>query len=122
MKKIGYLMGSATAFVLPFVASAQTADFSYFDSAGADLTSLINDVLIPLVLALAFLAFIWGVFQYFIAGGANEEAREKGKNLMIYAIIGFLVIVIFWGIINFLIGITGIGNDAAPTISVPPTT
>jgi hypothetical protein len=68
--------------------------------------------LIPFILAVAFLFFVYGVFQYFIAGGANEEKKEQGKSLITYAILGFVVIIVFWGIINLLAGATSLeGQD-----------
>jgi uncharacterized membrane protein len=82
-----------------------------------NITSFINTTLIPFALALAFFVFIWGVFQYFIAGGANEEKRESGKQLMIYSILGFTLIVVIWGIVNFLA--SSLGFEDTKSIEVP---
>lgn len=119
MKKINYLLASATLFVLPLVTSAQgTVPASPFDSSGGEFGAFlqsvlvfINNVLIPFIIGIGFLVFVWGMFQYFIAGGANEEAKEKGKSLMIYATLGFVLIIIFWGIINLLAGSTGLNQN-----------
>jgi hypothetical protein len=56
------------------------------------------------------------MFQFFIAGGANDESKEKGKSLMIYATLGFVLIIIFWGIVNLLAGSTNEDEGVAPTI------
>ena len=64
------------------------------------IIDFINVVLVPLIFALAFIVFIWGMFQYFIAGGASEETRDKGKQLAMWGIIAFVVMVSIWGIIN----------------------
>jgi len=69
-----------------------------------------NTVLIPFIIGIGFLVFVWGMFQYFIAGGANDEAKEKGKSLMIYATLGFLLIIVFWGVIQLLANSTGLQN------------
>jgi hypothetical protein len=72
---------------------------------GAYLESIrdfINVYLIPFLFAIAFIVFIWGVFQYFIAGGANEEQRDKGKQLVMWGIIGFVIMVSVWGLINLV--------------------
>ena len=58
--------------------------------------------IIPLLYALAFLVFIFGMFRYFFTGG--EENREKGKSFAIWGIIGFVVIFGVWGIVNLLVG------------------
>jgi hypothetical protein len=60
------------------------------------------------------------MFQFFIAGGANEEKKEQGKSLMIYATLGFVLIIIFWGIVNLLTESTGLGGasiDNIPTVT-----
>ena len=37
-------------------------------------------VAVPLIFAVAFIVFIWGVFKFFILGGGNEEQREGGRG------------------------------------------
>ncbi len=74
------------------------------------IIDFINDVLVPVVFAVAFVAFIWGIFLYFIAGGANEEKRDQGKQLAIWGIVGFFVMVSVWGLVNVLIGTFGFGG------------
>ncbi len=78
------------------------------------LVELINNFLIPLVIAFAVLAFIWGVFKYFIAGADDEEKRASGRYLMLYAIIGFVVIVTLWSIIGFVISGLGLDPNIGP--------
>lgn len=125
MKKFGYLFGSAATFALPFMASAQIADGG---SAGAfqdlltNILTFTNDVLIPFIIGIGFLVFVWGMFQFFIAGGSNEEAKEKGKSLMIYATLGFVLIIVFWGVINLVASSTGLEGESisdTPTIVIP---
>ena len=126
MKKITYLFGSASALALPFVASAQLADGSgdagEFQQLLEGILNFTNDFLIPFIIAIGFLVFVWGMFQYFIAGGANDEAKEKGKSLMIYATLGFVLIIVFWGVVNLLTQSTGLDGetiDNTPTITIP---
>lgn len=63
---------------------------------GAILGMVVFNFLIPLVFAVLFVVFLWGAFYYIIAGGHDEEAREKGKALLLYGFIGFFVLVLFW--------------------------
>ncbi|MES2668634.1 MAG: pilin [Patescibacteria group bacterium] len=107
MKKFGYL---SLAFALPFVASAQVTATDAA-SLGSGLIGLINNVAVPLLFALAFIVFIYGVFQYFIAGGHDEEKRETGKSLMLWGIIGFFVMVSVWGLVNILRGTFNFNDD-----------
>ena len=79
----------------------------------------IDDTLIPFIIALGFLAFVWGMFKYFILGGADEEKRAQGRSLMIYAVIGFVAIIIFFGVINMIassLGLEGENIDYLPGI------
>mgnify|MGYP000874320306 CR=1 FL=1 len=73
------------------------------------ILKFIDGVVIPFILSIGFLIFVWGMFKYFIQGGANDEAKESGKSLILYAIAGYVVILAFWGIVNILTG--GIGLD-----------
>ncbi len=80
------------------------------------IQGFIGDILIPLVFAVAFITFIWGIFLYFIAGGANEEKRDQGKQLAIWGIVGFFVMVSVWGIVNILVGTLNFNNNVAPNV------
>jgi hypothetical protein len=105
MKKLAY---TGAAFLLPMLAMAQTT--SSFQKLGGDIITIINNVLVPLIFALAFLVFIFGVFQYFILGGADAEKRESGKGLMIWGLIGFFVMVSVWGLVNLFVGTFDLNN------------
>jgi hypothetical protein len=108
MKKIGIYTLALVAIVLPGVAFGQFGEVNDFLD---DVSSFINSTLIPLVFALALLLFIWGIFQYFILGGADEEKREDGKKLMLWAIVGFVVMVSIFGIVNLVAGGLGFSDD-----------
>jgi hypothetical protein len=101
----------------PFLALAQTANVGYFTSLINSISGLI-DALLPVVLALALLFFLWGVFQYFVFGAGDEEKRETGKKFMIYGLVGLVLMVAVWGIVNLLISILGV--NAGDTVRVPP--
>jgi uncharacterized membrane protein YidH (DUF202 family) len=126
IKKIAAL--STGLFALPFISLAAGTGFS---PTGGDFGALLNDiltfsstVLIPFILGIGFLVFVFGMFQFFIAGGANEEKKEQGKSLMIYATLGFVLIIIFFGIVNLLTSSTGLDGAEVkntPTLIVPTT-
>src|SRR5947209_5436107 len=94
------------------------------------LITFINAVAVPLVFAVAFIVFLFGVFRYFIAGGANPEKRKEGTQLIMYSVIGFAVMISVWGLVNLVVGTfsftsttrpalpsfnnTGTGNSATP--------
>jgi hypothetical protein len=103
----------------PLVSSAQiteSADLGPLQDLMGNIVVVTNTVLIPFIIAIGFLVFVWGMFQYFIAGGANDEAKEKGKSLMIYAVLGFVLIIVFWGIINLIANSTGLSEETAENV------
>jgi hypothetical protein len=83
------------------------------------ILGFVDAVLIPLVLGIAFLMFIWGVFKFFILGGSDSEKQAEGKSLMIYAVAGFVIILSFYGLVNFLTDGIGFGGDTVDIPAVP---
>ncbi len=81
-----------------------------------NILSFIRGYVIPFILAIGFLMFVWGMFNYFIRGGANEEAKESGRSLIMYAIAGYVVILAFWGIVNILSSGIGLNEEGLETI------
>ena len=112
MKKIINIV-PAFVLLLPAVALAQQFDPSggTFGVLLGNIIGFINRILIPFILGIGFLVFVWGMFRYFIAGGANDEAKEQGKSLVVYATLGFVFIIIFWGIVNLVANSTGLAGD-----------
>lgn len=84
-----------------------------------NVLGFIDQVLIPVILGLAFLMFVWGVFKFFILGGSDEEQQTKGRSLMIYAVAGFVLILAFYGIVNVLTDGIGLGNETVDAPGVP---
>ncbi len=73
----------------------------------------IETTLIPFLIAIAFLFFVYNVVRYFVFEGNNEDGREKAKSLAIYGVAAFVIIIIFWGVVNLLtssIGLDTVGN------------
>ena len=75
----------------------------------ANIISFLNSTVIPFIIAVAFLVFLWNMAQYFIIGGASEENRTKARRNALYGIAAFVVIVSIWGIVNLLVN--GFGFD-----------
>lgn len=114
------LITSASLFALPAVVSAQgiadSADAGPFQDLLENILIFSNDVLIPFILGIGFLVFVWGMFKFFIFGGANDESKEQGKSLIIYATLGFVLIIVFWGIVNLLSESTGLVDQSLNNI------
>lgn len=74
------------------------------------ITALTGTVL-PLVMSLAVLFFIWGLVRFLMDAG-NEE-HEEGKNIMLWGMIALFVMVALWSILAYIetsLGITGTEN------------
>lgn len=54
---------------------------------------------VPLLLTLAMVLFIWGIIQFFLSA-ENEEKRKKGKTFMMWGLISLFVMISMWGIVN----------------------
>ena len=82
----------------------------------ANILGFSNNVLIPFILGIGFLVFVWGMFKFFIYGGADDDAKSQGKSLMVYATLGFVIIIIFWGVVNLISTSIGLDNEGLQTV------
>jgi hypothetical protein len=105
----------------PLAVFAQSFDSGELSAYIGNIILFINDTLVPFIFALAFLVFVWGAFQYFIFSKGSEEGQEKAKNLMLWGIIGFFVMVAIWGIVNLLVGASGFGGESLQDLPQAPT-
>jgi hypothetical protein len=91
-----------------------------------DIINTIGEILnfvSPVLLTLGVIFFMWGVVQYMIGG--NEEAKKKGRDKIIYGIIGLVVIVSLWGLVGIVINTFGLSQTlpiANPTSNIIDTT
>jgi len=100
------------ALATPLVSLAAINNVS---DAGSFIINTINNIIVPVLFAIAFIVFLWGAFQTFILGANSEEVKEKGKNLMLWGLIGFFVMVSIWGLVNILTGTISFGNNTGPS-------
>ena len=71
---------------------------------------IINGILVPTLFAVAFIVFLWGIFQFYIFEGQNTEGQKKGHMLMLWGLIGFAVMFSIWGIIKLLQNTLSVGS------------
>ncbi len=127
IKKFAGILLFSLMLVLPVVSLAQvtisgavvTCTGNTIATSLCNIQKLLNSI-VPVLLALGVVYFVWGVVQYVIAGG--EEAKKKGRDHIIYGIIGFVVIVSLWGIVNVVTRTLGFQGQAINVPSLVPTT
>ncbi len=73
------------------------------------LIGFFNESVIPLLFALMFFVFLWGIFQYFFIKREDPAARAEGAQFMVWGIIGFAVVISMWGLVRILLKSFGIG-------------
>jgi NADH:ubiquinone oxidoreductase subunit 2 (subunit N) len=109
----------ATALALPFITFAQAIDS--VQTAGDFIINIINTVAVPVLFAIAFLVFIYGIFQYFILSRGDEEKQGLGRSLMLWGLIGFFLMVSVWGLVNILIGTFSLNSNVPAYPQAPHT-
>lgn len=71
------------------------------------VNSIILYPLITLLMAVAVLVFLWGVFQY-VANAGDDSARSKGAKHMMWGVIGFVIMVSAVAIMNVALATFGL--------------
>lgn len=124
MKKISKFIApslSVISFALPFLAMAQV-NVTYAKTISGSIISFINSVLVPVLMAVAFIFFIFGVYKYFILGAAEEKSREDGKKFVMWGLIGFVIIFSVWAlvaVVSTTLGLTTVNSPTPPTFGAP---
>jgi ABC-type phosphate transport system permease subunit len=76
--------------------------------------SVVVEPLLFLIFGLAFIMFIWGVFE-FIRDSEESKGREQGKQNIIWGAVGMVIMVSAFGIINIIMGTFGITKTPKQT-------
>lgn len=92
-------LASFSLLAAPFIVSAQTpGNFAELVDVFLELIGL----LIPVVFGLAVLVFMWGLMKAWILNGGSETEVQKGKQIALWGVIAFTVMVGIWGILAIL--------------------
>jgi len=123
-KKLFVLSGLGLALITPVVMFAQsntsTGTSCYNNQTGIQavickIGEILNTI-IPILIVLGVVYFVWGVITYMIS--EDEEQKTKGRNKIIYGIIGLVVIVGMWGLVKIITSTFGLDNNNT-NIQVP---
>lgn len=87
-----------------------------------DLTTLINfftctlmNAVVPLLVALAVVSFVYGIIQYFLFPD-NEEKRKAGKTFIFWGLVTLFVMVSIWGLVGIFSGTFLDGKTVLPRL------
>ena len=83
---------------------------------GDTIIYLINDVLVPVIFAVAFIMFLYGIAKAYIFSGGSEAERGKGHQLMLWGLIAFVVMISLWGLVNVVANTFGLAGYSAPAL------
>ena len=108
MKKIIKLPSLLLTTALLLVAPSVQAAVKVTNPLGtiSDVPSLVSNIIatiLGIVGALALLMFVWGGLMWMTSGG-NREKVQKGKNTLVWATIGLLVIFASYSILRAIFG------------------
>ncbi len=95
MKKI------ITFVIAAFPGLAFAQQLTDINSVAAKATN-IGNLIIGLAISFAILWIIVSVVWFLIKGSSDEEARKKGKESILYGVIGLFVILSIWGFVAIL--------------------
>ena len=118
MKKLTTRGLAITAAFAPVLVFAQNFGTNGFFGLLDAANTLINR-LIPFIIALTVLVFLWGVFRFVTAQDA--EKRKEAKGYILWGIVGLFVMVSVWGLVNILVRTFSL-NTNAPALPQVPTT
>jgi len=78
------------------------------------LSNVVTEIVNPIILllsAVAFVLFVWGVYE-FIAHAGDETKRTEGRKAIMWGLIGLVIIFGAYGIINIALDTFGIDKPA----------
>jgi len=113
MKKFIYI---SILSLTPFISSAQNPQNL---NEIILMVVVILNALIPVLIGLAVLLFIWGVLRYYISDSSNT--KKEAVKIIGYGIVSIFVMVSLWGLVfviansfNLNINGSGSGNTLPP--------
>ena len=75
---------------------------------------LINNVLVPVLFAIAFIVFLYGIAKAYIFSGGDPAKVSEGHKLLLWGIIAFVVMISIWGLVNVVANTFGLAGYYAP--------
>jgi len=111
VQRLAIVTGSSAVALMPLAAHAVTdasegADLAQPTGTSSDLQVQVKNVTNTMLLVIGIVAVIMliiGGFRYVLSNG-NEKATVAAKDTILYAIIGIVVALLSFAIVNFVLG------------------
>lgn len=90
---------------------------------GGGLKNLVREAggliqgLIPIVIGLGVLVFLWGILRYVLA--SDDAGKSQGRVFMLWGIIALFVMVSVWGLVNILRETLQLNPATPPAPGIP---
>ena len=81
---------------------------TFIGSGTTGIIGILNVVVIPVIFALVFAAFPWGMVKFFFLSADDEKARASGRSFALWGLLGLVVLFSIWGLVNMLLSTLGI--------------
>lgn len=117
----------STSLLAAFFAPALASAALYIGNDSRDISSvadtvlyIINGILVPVLFGLAFIVFIYGVAKTYIFSTGDEGKVKEGHQLILWGIIGFVVMISLWGLVNVVANTFGLAGNPPPDLPFSP--
>ncbi len=74
-------------------------------------------MLIPIVIGIAVLTFLWGIVKYVVA--KDEDSQKEARSIILYGTVVLFVMVSIWGLVNLLDDTLGLSNQVPQGPGIP---
>ncbi len=106
--------GKAMALTVQEGAEAARADSMPTELIGPEgVFTRITNVVLYIVGAISVIMLVWGGVRYIISGGDSKKITDA-KNTILYAIIGLIIAVLAFAIVNFVLNAIGSVTTTPP--------
>jgi hypothetical protein len=100
--------------LLPVIVSAEGVDLTTSTtSTFYDVVMYIVDllqILNPILSAIAFIVFFWGLSKFILNGSGNQAELKKGKDYMMWGILALFILISFGAIVSMVASELEIGD------------
>lgn len=72
------------------------------------IIDVINNVLVPLLFAVSFIVFLYGIARAYIFSVGDPEKVKEGHKIILWGLMAFAVMVSLWGLVNVVANTFGL--------------